>query len=83
MNSTATWWCGQTKELTYVLNNLPKLIIKKTNRDLGFKSVYGRKLSKEQLADLKATILSNPKKSMWQEDARKNLPKTPTTFLSR
>jgi hypothetical protein len=26
--------------------------------------VYGRKLSKEQLADLKATILSNPK-SMW------------------
>jgi hypothetical protein len=29
-------WCGQTM-LTYVLNNLPKLIIKKTNRDLGFK----------------------------------------------
>jgi uncharacterized circularly permuted ATP-grasp superfamily protein len=47
--------CGQTKELTYVFN-LPKLIIKKTNRDLGFKSVYGRKLSKEQLADLKATF---------------------------
>jgi hypothetical protein len=33
----------QTKELTYVLNNLPKLIIKKTNRDLGFKSVYEHK----------------------------------------
>jgi uncharacterized circularly permuted ATP-grasp superfamily protein len=33
------------------LNNLPKLIIKKTNRDLGFKSVYGRKLNKEQLKD--------------------------------
>jgi uncharacterized circularly permuted ATP-grasp superfamily protein/uncharacterized alpha-E superfamily protein len=68
MNSTATWWCGQTKELTYVLNNLPKLIIKKTNRDLGFKSVYGRKLSKEQLADLKATILSNPKEYVAQEE---------------
>jgi uncharacterized circularly permuted ATP-grasp superfamily protein len=54
---------GQTKELTYVLNNLPKLIIKKTNRDLGFKSVYGRKLNKEQLKDLKATILSP--KNMW------------------
>jgi uncharacterized circularly permuted ATP-grasp superfamily protein len=62
MNSTATWWCGQTKELTY-LNNLPKLIIKKTNRDLGFKSVYGRKLSKDNWQIL-ATILSNPK-SMW------------------
>jgi uncharacterized circularly permuted ATP-grasp superfamily protein len=35
MNSTATWWCGQTKELNYVLSNLPKLIIKKLNRDLG------------------------------------------------
>jgi uncharacterized circularly permuted ATP-grasp superfamily protein len=53
MNSTATWWCGQTKELTYVLNNLPKLIIKKTNRDLGFKSVYGRKLSKNNWQILK------------------------------
>jgi uncharacterized circularly permuted ATP-grasp superfamily protein len=49
-------------------NNLPKLIIKKTNRDLGFKSVYGRKLSKEQLADLKATILSNPKEYVAQEE---------------
>jgi uncharacterized circularly permuted ATP-grasp superfamily protein/uncharacterized alpha-E superfamily protein len=68
MNSTATWWCGQTKELTYVLNNLPKLIIKKTNRDLGFKSVYGRKLDKEQLKDLKATILSDPKEYVAQEE---------------
>jgi uncharacterized circularly permuted ATP-grasp superfamily protein len=61
MNSTATWWCGQAKELNYVLSNLPKLIIKRLNRDLGFKSVYGRKLNKEQLKDLKVTILSNPK----------------------
>jgi uncharacterized circularly permuted ATP-grasp superfamily protein len=38
MNSTATWWCGQAKELNYVLSNL-KIIIKKTNRDLGFKSL--------------------------------------------
>jgi hypothetical protein len=34
------------KELNYVLSNLPKLIIKRL-RDLGFKSVYGRKLNKE------------------------------------
>jgi uncharacterized circularly permuted ATP-grasp superfamily protein/uncharacterized alpha-E superfamily protein len=68
MNSTATWWCGQAKELSYVLNNLPKLIIKKTNRDLGFKSVYGRKLNKEQLKELKATILSNPKEYVAQEE---------------
>ncbi|HQE34268.1 MAG TPA: circularly permuted type 2 ATP-grasp protein, partial [Flavobacterium alvei] len=38
MNSVATWWCGQAKELNFVLTNLPKLIIKKTNRKQGFRS---------------------------------------------
>ncbi|OYX84102.1 MAG: hypothetical protein B7Y83_09295 [Flavobacteriales bacterium 32-34-25] len=68
MNSTATWWCGQTKELNYVLNNLPKLIIKKTNRNLGIKSIYGRKLNEEQIKELKATILKNPKEYVAQEE---------------
>ncbi|AWG20166.1 hypothetical protein FFWV33_00825 [Flavobacterium faecale] len=68
MNSTATWWCGQTKELNYVLNNLPKLIIKKTNRNLGVKSIYGRKLNEKELAALKATIIKNPKEYVAQEE---------------
>ncbi|WP_366186859.1 circularly permuted type 2 ATP-grasp protein [Flavobacterium ovatum] len=68
MNSTATWWCGQTKELNYVLNNLPKLIIKKTNRNLGVKSIYGRKLNEEELKELKITILKNPKEFVAQEE---------------
>ena len=68
MNSTATWWCGQTKELNYVLNNLPKLIIKKTNRNLGVKSIYGRKLNEVELKELKATILKNPKEFVAQEE---------------
>jgi uncharacterized circularly permuted ATP-grasp superfamily protein len=62
MNSNRYLWCGQAKELNYVLSNLPKLIIKKTNRDLGFKSVYGRKLNKEQLKDLRLLVIQ---KSMW------------------
>jgi uncharacterized circularly permuted ATP-grasp superfamily protein/uncharacterized alpha-E superfamily protein len=68
MNSTATWWCGQAKELNYVLNNLPKLIIKKTNRNLGVKSIYGRKLNEVELKDLKATILKDPKEFVAQEE---------------
>lgn len=68
MNSTATWWCGGTKELDYVINNLPKLIIKKTNRNVGFKSIYGRKLNQEQLAELKANILKNPKEFVAQQE---------------
>lgn len=68
ISSVATWWCGQTKELNFVLANLPKLIIKKTNRKQGFRSIYGRLLSIEQLADLKDLILKSPKDYVAQEE---------------
>lgn len=68
MNSVATWWCGQSKELNFVLANLPKLIIKKANRKQGFRSIYGRLLSETQLQELKAVILSNPKDFVAQEE---------------
>ncbi|TDD97822.1 circularly permuted type 2 ATP-grasp protein [Flavobacterium cellulosilyticum] len=68
LNSIATWWCGQTKELNFVLENLPKLIIKKTNRKQSFRSIYGRLLNEEQLEDLKSLILKNPKDFVAQEE---------------
>lgn len=68
MPSVATWWCGQTKELNFVLANLPKLIIKKTNRKQGFRSIYGRTLTLEQLAELKTQILKSPKDFVAQEE---------------
>ena len=68
MSTIATWWCGQTKELDFVIANLHKLIIKKTNRKQGFRSIYGRLLSKEQLEDLKKLILKNPKDFVAQEE---------------
>jgi len=68
LSSVATWWCGQTKELNFVLANLPKLIIKKTNRKQGFRSIYGRLLTFDQLADLKNMILKNPKDYVAQEE---------------
>ncbi len=68
MSSVATWWCGQEKELNFVLANLPKLIIKKTNRKQGFRSIYGRLQSIEQLAELKILILKNPKNYVAQEE---------------
>ena len=68
MPSVATWWCGQTKELNFVLANLPKLIIKKTNRKQGFRSIYGRTLNLEQLAELKTQILNSPKDFVAQEE---------------
>lgn len=68
ISSIATWWCGQTKELNFVLANLPKLIIKKTNRKQGFRSIYGRLLTIEQLAELKNQILKSPKDYVAQEE---------------
>ena len=68
MPSVATWWCGQAKELNFVLSNLPKLIIKKTNRKQGFRSIYGRLLTIEQLAELKIQILKSPKDYVAQEE---------------
>ncbi|WP_348797734.1 circularly permuted type 2 ATP-grasp protein [Flavobacterium adhaerens] len=68
INSIATWWCGHNKELNYVLANLSKLIIKKTNRKQGFKSIYARLLDKEQLEDLKKLILASPKDFVAQEE---------------
>ncbi|MGA9639684.1 circularly permuted type 2 ATP-grasp protein [Flavobacterium sp.] len=68
INSVATWWCGQKKELTFVLNNLPKLIVKKTNRKLGFRSIYGRLLNEKQIKELKEMILQSPKDFVAQEE---------------
>ncbi|MFM9826285.1 MAG: circularly permuted type 2 ATP-grasp protein [Flavobacterium sp.] len=68
MSSVATWWCGQEKELNFVLENLPRLIIKKTNRKQGFKSIYARLLNPDQLEDLKKMVLKNPKDYVAQEE---------------
>jgi len=68
MNSVATWWCGQSKELNFVLSNLQRLIIKKANRKQGFKSLYGRQMSKEDLEKLRQMILKNPKDFVAQEE---------------
>ena len=68
MSSVATWWCGQKKELDFVLKNLPKLIVKKTNRKLGFRSIYGRLLNEKQIAELKLMILESPKDFVAQEE---------------
>lgn len=68
MPSIATWWCGQPNELQFVLNNLPRLIVKKANRKQVFRSVYGRMLNKEQLANLKNQILKAPHEYVAQEE---------------
>ncbi|HLO45278.1 MAG TPA: circularly permuted type 2 ATP-grasp protein [Leadbetterella sp.] len=81
MNSVATWWCGQEKELNYVLGHLPQLIIKKANRKQGFKSIYCRLLSKAELEEIKKMILQNPKEFVAQEEV--SLSTTPSFVNGR
>jgi uncharacterized circularly permuted ATP-grasp superfamily protein/uncharacterized alpha-E superfamily protein len=68
ISNIATWWCGQAKELNHVLNNLPKLIIKKTNRKQGFKTIYGSQLNEEELEEVRIMIRNNPKDFVAQEE---------------
>ncbi len=56
--SAATWWCGQKKEMDYVLEHLPELVVKSIDRRLP--SFFGPLLDSAQRAELKARIQASP-----------------------
>src|SRR6478609_960023 len=64
----ATWWCGQKKELDYVIQNIDTLVIKKIDRSLGFDTVMGSRLSKAQKDDLIRRIRMQPYLYVGQEE---------------
>lgn len=64
--SAATWWCGQPKELSYVLNNLHQLVIKHICRG-AMTSVFGHQLNQQQLSYWRDRIRSNPAFFVGQE----------------
>jgi len=64
----ASWWCGQPKELDYVLAHLPTLVIKKIFRNpTGSSSVDGSSLSARELGEWKQRIRANPSLYVGQE----------------
>ncbi len=65
--SVATWWCGQPRELEYVLNNLGNLVVKPTYPGYGKRLKYGPKMDKNALGALKSEILKNPEAFCAQE----------------
>lgn len=79
--SVATWWCGQPKELQYVVENIETLIIKKANRGSQSRSVYGKTLSKDELDQLKREILAHPTQFVAQEEV--SFSTTPSFVNSR
>ncbi|CAM3923993.1 circularly permuted type 2 ATP-grasp protein [Arcobacter cloacae] len=63
----ATWWCGQKKELDFVLENLKNLIVKKIDRTDNIEIYFGNKLNESQLLQLKEKIEKTPQYYVGQE----------------
>jgi uncharacterized circularly permuted ATP-grasp superfamily protein/uncharacterized alpha-E superfamily protein len=77
----ATWWCGQKKELSHVLDNLPELVIKKIDRTTGTDTFIGSQLSAAQRSELVARIKAAPYKYVGQESV--NLSTSPVFMNGR
>jgi uncharacterized circularly permuted ATP-grasp superfamily protein/uncharacterized alpha-E superfamily protein len=65
--SVATWWCGQPRELDYVLANLPTLVLRQTNRATGSRPVFGDQLDDPELESWRARIRAQPHQYVGQE----------------
>ena len=65
--SISTWWCGQPKELKFVMENMHKLVIKPTSCRPGSKPIFGDRLSHKQTDRLKERIMANPHLFVGQE----------------
>ncbi len=65
--SVATWWCGQERELAFVLENLGRLVVKTIHRTRGYRAIFGAQLSSGELAELRQSIAAQPHLYIGQE----------------
>lgn len=63
----ATWWCGQKKELDFVLENIDRLVIKKIDKTESIEVYFVHKISQEAKEQLKISLLQNPHHYIAQE----------------
>lgn len=64
----ATWWCGQKKEMDFVIQHIGELVIKKIDRTTGSGTVIGSSLSKAQREILIQKINAQPYLYVGQEE---------------
>jgi uncharacterized circularly permuted ATP-grasp superfamily protein/uncharacterized alpha-E superfamily protein len=67
MPSVATWWCGQPRELDYVLTNLPELVLRPISRATGIRAIFGDQLDKAGLTAWREQIRAQPHRYVAQE----------------
>jgi uncharacterized circularly permuted ATP-grasp superfamily protein/uncharacterized alpha-E superfamily protein len=65
LNSVATWWCGQEKEMNYVLDNFDHLVIRGIYSDRT--GIFGGNMSKHEKELLMSKIKANPYLFVGQE----------------
>lgn len=63
----ATWWCGQEKELEYVVKNMDNLIIKKIDKTEKVETYIGKNLTQNELYQLKERMEKFPQAFVGQE----------------
>lgn len=66
LNNVHTYHCSREKELSYVLENIDKLVIKPVDESGGYGISIGNKLSKDEIEKVKDTIKANPRKYIAQ-----------------
>src|SRR5262249_20506653 len=67
LHSVATWWCGQGKELRYVLEHLDKLVVKPAFGPPTRQPWFGGRLSRRERTQLAAMIRARPRDFIGQE----------------
>ncbi|MEZ4732313.1 MAG: circularly permuted type 2 ATP-grasp protein [Caldilineaceae bacterium] len=65
--NATTWWCGRPQELTYVLDHLSELVIKPIGRQAITSTIFGNRLSRKELVQLRAQIKAQPQFYVGQE----------------
>ena len=65
--SVATWWCGQTDALDWVLNNLESVVVKPAFPSRGMEPVFGSELPESKKAELIERLLTFPHEYVAQE----------------
>ena len=63
----ATWWCGQKKELDFVIKNIKTLLIKKIDRTDDIEIYFGNQLNDEEIIKLTERISKSPHYYVGQE----------------
>ncbi len=67
--SLGTWWCGQEKELQYVIDHLDQIVVKPAFGSLAREPYFGGKMAAKERAELIAAIRARPGEFVGQEHA--------------